>query len=92
MNVYTVHDLTAQFYLPPFFAQNDAMANRMFIASLGDSFPFRSDFALFAIGSFDDETGVITPETNRLILQGHSINVALDPRPRPLNSDEKGSQ
>lgn len=89
MNVYTIHDLTAGFYLPPFTAPNDGMAERMFIGSLGDSFHFRSQFSLWRIGVFSDESGTITPhDANHLVLQGNSVHASLDPRPRPLSADQ----
>lgn len=84
MRIYTVHDAAASFFLPPFTAMNDGQAQRMFIASLGDSFAYRVDFTLFCIGDFSDESGEITPMVPVAILHGKSIAEALDPRPRPI--------
>ncbi len=86
MNVYTIRDSVAEFYLPPFTASNDGMAERMFIGSLGDSFNYREGFSLFRIGEFDDATGEIAVCSPDLVLSGASVSYALDPRPRPLSS------
>lgn len=89
MRIYTVQDTTASFYLPPFTAQTDDQAKRMFIGSLGDSFAFRTDFSLFYIGDFNDELGEITKPSHILVLRGSSISEMLDPRPRPLQQNAK---
>jgi hypothetical protein len=78
--IYTVHDSTAEYFLPPFMAPNDAVARRMFIGSLGDSFSFRADFGLYCVGEFDDATGRVTARDPVLVLSGHSIAASLDPR------------
>jgi len=80
MNIYTVHDAAAAYFLPPFCARSDAQARRMFIASLGDSFPHRKDFVLFNIGTFDDENGTVTGSQPTSVLAGFSIDASLDPR------------
>jgi len=80
MNIYTIHDTAADYYLPPYFAKNDAQAKRMFIGSLGDSFPHRSDFNLYLIGQFDDNTGNITAQNPASILAGRSISADLAPQ------------
>lgn len=87
MNVYTIHDAAAQYFLPPFFAETDNQAKRMFIGSLGDSFPHRSDFVLFQIGQFNNETGLLKENKQiESILAGASISPHLDPRvPTPEN-------
>lgn len=91
MNVYSIHDNVAQFYLPPFTAPNDGMGERMFVGSLGDSFAYRDSFSLWCIGTFSDVDGTITSHPNRLVLHGNSISVALDPRPRPLSANTEGA-
>jgi len=92
MKIYTVRDEAAQYFLPPYFAQNDGHAQRMFIASLGDSFPFRKDFALYETGSFDDDNGLtVGLETPRIVLAGLSIAADLDPRINPQSLEEIAS-
>jgi len=83
MNMFTIRDDAAKYWLPPFFAKTDAQAIRMFVGSLGDSFPYRADFALYCIGSFDDEKGEVKAERPRVVIGGHSIAETLDPRVNP---------
>lgn len=81
MIIYSVRDDSADYFLPPFLARTDAQAVRMFIGSLGDSFPYRHDFHLMAVGGFDQDTGLVTAEdAPRLVISGVSIDAKLDPR------------
>ena len=80
MKVFSVQDSGAEFFLPPFFAHNARQAERMFVGSLGDSFPFRQDFNLFELGEFDESTGQLTAITPLCVLRGSSIGEDLDPR------------
>lgn len=65
MIIFSVYDSKAQSFLPPFFMQNDGMAVRIFSECANDKEHqfgrFSSDFTLFAIGEFDDATGIISP-------------------------------
>jgi len=58
---YSVYDLKAGAFAPPFFVVNDQVAVRVFAAAQTDpSHPmsrFPEDFQLHRIGEFDDETG-----------------------------------
>jgi len=83
MMIYTIHDNAAGFFMPPFTAQNDSVATRLFIGSMGDSFTHRTDFNLYRIGSFDSEDGSIDLEQLALVLRGDNVSETLDPRPRP---------
>lgn len=80
MNVYTIRDAVAGFFLPPFLARNDGQATRMFVGSLGDSFPYREGFMLYHIGEFSDENGTIASIDPKLVIAGNSIDPKLDPR------------
>lgn len=80
MKLYTIRDGSAEFFLPPFCAPNDNVAKRMFIGSLGDSFTFRTDFLLYSIGEFDDQTGLLQSSDPHMVLAGSSIAQSLDPR------------
>jgi hypothetical protein len=80
-NIYTIRDDAAQYFLPLFTALTDAEAKRMFILSLGPSFPHRSDFKLYHIGAYDDDNGLITSSDPRLVLAGMSISADLNPTP-----------
>lgn len=66
VRVYAVYDSKAQAFMQPFFAKNDGMACRLFQDSVRtpDSVlqAHPGDFTLFAIGAFDDSTGILHPE------------------------------
>lgn len=83
MRVYTIRDQAGEFFLPPFTAPNDAVAKRMFIASMGDGFSHRMDFVLYYIGDFSDVDGTLSPVDPVVVLAGYSVAESLDPRPRP---------
>lgn len=87
MNIYSVKDTPAEFFLPPFCARTHGQAQRMFVGSLGDSFPHREGFSLYCIGAFNDETGYLSECVPELILAGHSIAASLDPRSFPLDPE-----
>lgn len=80
MNIYTIRDDVAQFFIAPFTAHNNAHAQRMFIVGLGDSFPHRKDFSLYCVGQFDEENGLVQALDPKLVMTGVSIDVSLDPR------------
>lgn len=92
MNVYTIYDSAAEYHLPPFFAQADAQAKRMFIQSLGDSFPHRADFNLLKIATFDQNTGVITSQDPISILAGRSISETFNPKTATASFTEGPTQ
>lgn len=62
-NVYSVHDLKASAFLPPFFMANDAMACRIFTECARDSKhqfgKWPGDYILYRIGTFDDLLGFV---------------------------------
>jgi hypothetical protein len=78
MNIYSIHDAAAQYFINPFVAQTDAQATRMFIGSLGESFPHRADFTLHCLGTFDPDTGNIAADP-RLVMAGLSIAEKFNP-------------
>ena len=65
LNVYSVYDSKAQTYNVPFFMKQDGQALRAFIDLVNnpqtDVAKHPEDYALFLLGSFDDEDGVIDP-------------------------------
>lgn len=68
--IYSVYDMAAKAYLPPFYSVNDDTALRSFASAVQDTnhnfSRHAADYTLFNIGVFDDEQGDITP------LQPHS--------------------
>jgi len=89
MMIYSIRDNGAEFFIQPFIAPTDAVAQRMFIGSLGDSFPHRQDFALYKIGTFNTESGKIVANDPVMILAGLSIPDKFDPRNRGITLGEE---
>lgn len=65
LRAYTLHDVKALTYSPPFFQHNNALAERMLSDLVND--PNTSvgrhpaDFKLYCVGSYDDSTGQLIP-------------------------------
>lgn len=81
---YTLHDVKAVSYSPPFFCANDAIAKRMLLdlVSDPDTMPGRhpSDFKLYKIGTFDEGNAALMP----LNIPEHVVDaIALAPAPPP---------
>lgn len=73
LQVYAVRDRSAEFYFPPFFLRSQVEAIRAFERLMSD--PQRSgapsEYDLVLFGSFVDQTGVFTMETQpRVIANG----------------------
>lgn len=60
MNLYSVFDKVSKVFQFPCAVENDESAIRGF-AGLADSYKFFPDLELYCVGSFNLETGVITP-------------------------------
>lgn len=62
---YTLHDVKALSYSPPFFCSNDAIAKRMLLDLVSDTntMPGRhpADFKLYKIGTFDEHNAALQP-------------------------------
>jgi hypothetical protein len=69
---FSVHDLAVQAFQPPFYSRHLGEAIRAFTtACMDDSHQFskhRSDYVLYSCGSFDDTSGMFSPEEPRRIL------------------------
>lgn len=65
VNIYTIYDVKAEAYLTPFFLQNDAILKRIILDTLSDPehlfAKHPEDYVVFKCGTFDDQTGDITP-------------------------------
>ncbi|WNK14992.1 MAG: nonstructural protein [Microvirus sp.] len=81
MKIYTVNDVKAGAYLQPFFMRANAEAQRAFASLVNDpkhQFGIHhSDYTLYQIGEFDEDTGIIKSNTplslgngNDFFLQG----------------------
>ena len=64
LHMYTVLDSVACAFLQPFYAVNDNVAKRSFADAARDPahvFALQpADYTLYAVGSFDDTTGILT--------------------------------
>lgn len=71
---YSVHDSVAQFFGPPFFCKTDGEARRLFSDACKDTrsnlSEHPSDFALYRLGQFDDNSGDLVPVAPVLIVRG----------------------
>ena len=81
MMVFTVRDAVADRFLEPFFLPNEGTARRSFseaVNSPGHQFnKYPEDYALYVIGSFDEEAGVLTPcEARKLVNAGNVLMVS----------------
>lgn len=60
MKLYSVFDKVSKVFQFPCAVENDESAIRGFVG-LADSYKFFSDLELYCVGSFNMETGVISP-------------------------------
>lgn len=65
IRVFAVYDMKMKGFMQPFFCQNSAVATRMFVDSVNGDQNIISkhpeDFALYEVGMWDEETGLLTP-------------------------------
>ena len=70
--VYTVRDVVADVFLPPFTFRSDAEAKRAFEGSIMNTHTpmgqHPKDFALFAVGIWDDQKGEVTPLSEKKLI------------------------
>lgn len=78
MKLYSVFDKVSKVFQFPCAVENDEAAIRGFV-DLADSYKFFPDLELFCVGSFNLETGVITPvEVPSLVCSGSQFPVVKD--------------
>lgn len=79
MNLYTVYDKASKIYGNPWPAHNDVTATRQFKqevnrqAETNPIYTNPSDFALFQIGEYDNESGRITPVMQKIIVEASTL-------------------
>lgn len=76
--IFVIFDTAAQVYNTPFFMLNEATAVRAGKSLLDDPTSdiarSPSDFAMFHVGEYDDETAKLTPsEKQKCVLKFHEI-------------------
>lgn len=69
LNVYSIYDTKANAYAQPFYSQTDGSAIRAFSDHANEkgtpANKHPDDYILFRIGTYDDETGVISDDEHR---------------------------
>lgn len=82
-NMYTVYDAAAQAYGPPFFSRTHGEAIRSFESACADPqrdfFKHATDYSMWHIGQFDDQTGAIIPAPLNCLSKAHEV-VARQPQ------------
>lgn len=73
LKMYCIHDRVAEQYAPPFLMPNDNTATRAFVGLCTDQdsriAANPSDFNLYRVGEFDDESCVLTVEEFPVIVK-----------------------
>ncbi len=78
MNLYSVFDKVSKVFQFPCAVENDEAAIRGF-GGLADSYKFFPDLELYCVGSFNLETGVISPfDVPSLVCSGSQFTVVKD--------------
>jgi len=99
LQAYSVFDSKAKFFVKPFYCANDMVALRLFASAASDRAldigKFPTDFSLFHVGEWDDDSGTFTQVSplRNLGLAAQFIDapvssVAVDQAERKLNKTE----
>lgn len=88
LRAYTLHDVAARNFSPPFFTDNDAMAKRMVSDLVADTNTsvgrHPADYRLYWVGMFDITSGILKP----LEIAEHVLDcVSLVPPTQPTMFD-----
>lgn len=73
LRAYSVKDVQVEAFLNPFFARTDGEAQRNFVQAAGNGGikANPTDYELYWIGDFNDESGMLNPEAPKLLMNGH---------------------
>ena len=86
LRVFSVFDVKAKAYLPPFFMPEQGQAIRVFSDCVNNvEHQFGShpgDYSLFEIGDFDDNHGQLVPCNPTMVVQGLECVVAVPKSPQ----------
>jgi len=89
MKVFSVYDVKAEAYLPPWVAQTTAVALRRFQATAQDANSdfarFAADYTIFEIGEWDEDSGSIVMYEAK-----HNLGTALQFTQPPMNGADNG--
>lgn len=86
LNCYSIYDIKAQIYSPPFYALTDGAACRIVQDSLsGDTSLARhpADFIIYKVGTFSDDTGYLEKLTPREHVR--DVISLVPPMPKPFD-------
>ena len=90
LNVYTTYDSAAKFYSRPWYAHNDDVALRSFksvcMDSKTDINASPTDFSLFWIGTYDDETSELQWQIPVCIAKAHEVVAMAGGHPPPISN------
>lgn len=77
MNIYSIRDIKADYFMQPFMARNDGEATRSFAGAVNDSSNpnnmiarYPGDYELFSLGLFDEVTGHLDPKDHKSLGTG----------------------
>lgn len=87
--MYSVRDDVAEVFQQPFCSINDSTAKRDYIDGVAES-PHKNDLTLYALGDYNDATGVITVfATPKRIMTGFEVKTeTVQPTDYPLAENE----
>lgn len=84
IKIFTIYDIKAQSYLPPFYMQSTGQAMRAFEDTVNDETTQFSkhpeDFVIFEVGSFDDQTCTFDLQKTPITL-AKAIELIIKPEP-----------
>lgn len=90
LNLYSILDLKAKAYSPPFTERTSGLAIRGFTALANDQnttiCKYPTDFQLYHIGTYDEETGITTC-ADPFIPLGFAYEYQDEPVPNPTQLD-----
>lgn len=91
LKIFSIQDIKAKAFLPPFFLPEQGQATRTFGDCVNDpKHQFGRhphDYTLFGIGTFDDETGTITVEDKFAI--GNGLEFVVEPQQQSIQFNEE---
>jgi len=79
-NLYCIRDVKAELFNRPFAAQSDVLASRAFYSAAmspeSELSKFPDDYSLWLIGTFNDETGVLSDVQPRVVVASARMPVS----------------
>lgn len=80
LHLYSVMDIKAEVYFPPFTSENDGSASRQFADLVADPqtklHKHPEDFRLYRVGSFHADTGVVVPDSAGVVMVTDALTIS----------------